>query len=122
MATINNPNDGVTVAPGVILTIVQMAVSNIEGVISLGTTPGGVDRWLRRSSGHDGVRLAIEDSGVRVDIYLLADGTRSLHETSRAVQAEVSRTIKEYVGMDVVAVNVHIEDVQFPTPTERTNG
>lgn len=115
MATINNPNDTVSVAPGVILTIVQIAALNVDGVIKM----GNVSSILRRSSSHDGVRLTLEDDGVRVDIYLLADGSRGLYETSRAVQEEVARTIKEYVGMDVLAVNVHIEDVIFPDPTER---
>jgi uncharacterized alkaline shock family protein YloU len=119
MATLNNPNDAVTVAPGVLLTLVQLAASHLEGVVGLANVPGGVDRWLRRAAGSEGVRLTIEEEGVRVDIYLLADGTRSLFDTSRAVQEEVSRTIKEYVGMNVVAVNVHIEDVQFPTQNER---
>lgn len=122
MATLTNPNDTVTVAPGVILTIIQRAAEGVEGVIRMGTMPGGVDRWLRRSSGHDGVRLSIEDdNGVRVDIYLIADATRSLHDTCRAVQNEVARTIKEYVGMDVLSVNVHIEDVEFQLTTERNN-
>jgi uncharacterized alkaline shock family protein YloU len=119
MATIQNPNDAVTVAPGVILTIVQIATLEIEGVARMGNTPGGVDRWLRRSSGHDGVRLALEDDGVRLDIYLVADATHSLYETCRAVQETVVRTIKQYVGMEVLAVNVHVENVEFPPSVER---
>lgn len=115
MATINNPNDTVTVAPGVILTIVQIAALSVDGAVKMGSSPG----LLRRSSSHDGVHLTLVDEGVRVDIYLLADGSRGLYETCRAVQAEVARTIKEYVGMDVLAVNVHIEDVVFPESIER---
>ena len=121
MATLTNPNDAVTVAPGVILTIVQLAAQQVEGVAGMGNTPSSVDRWLRRSSGHDGVRLILEDGGVRVDIYLIADATRGLHETCRAVQDEVARTINEYVGMKVHAVNVHIEDVQVPERIERSD-
>lgn len=120
MATLNNPNDAVTIAPGVILTIVQIAALNVEGVCGMGSTPGSVDRWLRRTTAHDGVRLSLEDDGVRVDIYLLADATRGLFETSKAVQQAVSRTIKEYVGMDVLAVNVHIDDVEFKPRPERS--
>lgn len=120
MATLKNPNDAVTVAPGVILTIVQIAALNVEGVVAMSSLPGSMDRWLRRSSGHDGVRLSLEDDSVRVDIYLLADASRSLYETCRAVQEAVARTIKEYVGMDVIAVNVHIDDVAFPKLAERS--
>lgn len=121
MATLTNPNDAVTVAPGVILTIVQLAAQQVEGVAGMGSLPGGVDRWLKRSSAHDGVRLTVEDDGVRVDIYLIADPTRGLYETSRAVQDAVVRTIKEYVGMSVLAVNVHIIDVQFSDPAKHSD-
>jgi uncharacterized alkaline shock family protein YloU len=121
MATLKNPNDVVTVAPGVILTIVQMAALNVEGVVAMSSLPGSMDRWLRRSSAHDGVRLSLEEgSSVRVDIYLLADASRSLYQTCRSVQEAVARTIKEYVGMDVIAVNVHIDDVEFPKLADRS--
>lgn len=113
MPTLQNPNDTVTVAPGVLLTIVQIATLEVEGVDHIGSTPGGVDRWLRRSSIHEGVRLEVEDGGVRVDVYIVADANHSLFETSRKVQEAISRTIKEYVGMKVLAVNVHIENVVF---------
>lgn len=119
MAILKNPNDAVTVAPGVIVTIVQIAALNVEGVVAMSSVPGSMDRWLRRSSAHDGVRLSLEEGSVRVDIYLLADVSRSLFETCRAVQEAVARTIKEYVGMDVIAVNVHIDDVEFPKLADR---
>ena len=120
MATLKNPNDAVTVAPGVILTIVQIAALSVEGVTGMSSLPGSVDRWLRRTSAQDGVRLSLEDGSVRLDIYLHADVSRSLYETCRGVQEAVARTIKEYVGMDVIAVNVHIEDVDFPALAERS--
>lgn len=114
MATLHNPNDTVTVAPGVLLTIVRKAALSIEGVVRTSSTPGGVDRWFRRHTTDDGLRLEIDDnSGVRVDVYLVVDATHNLYETSHHVQQEVTRTIKEYAGMKVSAVNVHIEDIIF---------
>ncbi len=113
MASLQNPNDTVTIAPGVLLTIVRMASLSIEGVVRTANVPGGVDRWFRRNASDDGVRIAIDEGSVHVDVYLIVSATRSLHATCRDVQAEVSRTIQEYAGMKVTAVNVHIEDVVF---------
>jgi uncharacterized alkaline shock family protein YloU len=113
MATLHNPNDTVTVAPDVLVTVVRMAALGVEGVAHLASSSGGVDRWLKLSSDDHGVRLNVEDSGVRVDVYIIADASRSLYETSRRVQEEIAHTIKEYIGMKVLAVNVHIENVVF---------
>jgi uncharacterized alkaline shock family protein YloU len=119
MATLKNPNDTVTVAPSVLLTIVHIATLNVEGVARMGSTTAGVDRLLRRGATHEGVRIDVEGDGVRVDVYIVADATFSLFETSRQVQEEVVRTIKEYVGMKVLAVNVHIENVVFGKDKEK---
>jgi uncharacterized alkaline shock family protein YloU len=115
MATLHNPNDTVTLNPGVLLTIVRMATTAVDGVVRTVSPSGGVDRWFRRTSTEDGLRVEVDDSGVLVELYLIVDATHSLHETCRRVQEEVSRTIKEFAGMNVSAVNVHIEDVVFGT-------
>jgi uncharacterized alkaline shock family protein YloU len=112
MATLQNPNDTVTVVPGVLVTVVRIAALNVDGVAQMGNTSGGVG-WFRLSPDENGVRLQVEENGVRVDVYIIAKAAYGLHETSRRVQEEVARTIKEYIGMNVLAVNVHIEDVVF---------
>lgn len=108
-----NPNDTVTIAPGVLLTIVRMASLSVEGVVRTANIPGGVDRWFRRNAADDGVHIETDEGSVKVDVYLIVNTTRSLHTTCREVQSEIARTIKEYAGMKVSAVNVHIEDVVF---------
>lgn len=113
MAILKNPNDTVTVAPGVLITIVHKATLSVEGIKHMGNVPGGVDRWLRRGSGYDGVRIHLEEGSVRVDVYVVANAAYNLFEICRQVQDAVTRTIKEYVGMKVLAVNVHIENVVF---------
>ncbi len=113
MATLHHPEDTVTINPGVLLTIVRMATMTVDGVIRTVSPSGTVDRWLRRTSTDDGLRVEVNESGVLVEVYLIVDATHSLHETCRRVQDEISRTIKEFAGMNVSAVNVHIEDVVF---------
>lgn len=112
MAVLNNPNDTVTIAPGVLLSIVRMATLSVENVIRTSHTANG-SRWFRRAIHDDGISLEINDDGVQVDIYLIVNAARTLYETSRQVQQEVARTIKEFAGMNVSAVNVHIEDIVF---------
>lgn len=102
-----------TIAPGVLLTIARLSALGVPGVARVEPAPGGVDRLFKRGV-HDGVWIAVKDLAVTVDLYLVLEHDRSVREISRAVQAAVARAIQEMVGMDVVAVNIHIEDVAYP--------
>jgi len=35
----------------------------------------------------------------------------NIREVSRIIQQQVARAIQEMIGMDVMAVNIHIEDI-----------
>lgn len=107
-----NPKDTVTIAPGVLLTIVRAAALSVEGVMDTASAPT-MDRWFRRTSSDDGISVEVNQGSVKVEVYLVANGSYTLHETSAKVQHEIARTIKEYAGMTVSSVNVHIEDIQF---------
>lgn len=107
------PNDTVTVHHNVLRTIVRTVALGVEGVARLGHASGKVDRWLGRAPSEDGVLLVVEGDDITIEISLVVDGERNLQAISRKVQQQVSRTMQEYVGVHVRAVNVHIEDVVF---------
>ncbi len=102
-----------TIAPDVLLTIARLSALSVPGVARTSPVPGGVNRLFRRGA-NDGVRLEVRNLAVTVDLYLVVENDRNVREVSRAVQAGVARAIQEMVGMDVVAVNIHIEDVAYP--------
>ncbi len=102
-----------TIAPDVLLTIARLSALGTPGVARTSPVPGGVNRLLRRGV-DDGVRIEVKDHNVTVDLYLVIEHDLNVREVSRAVQAAVSRAIAEMVGMDVLAVNIHIEDIAYP--------
>jgi uncharacterized alkaline shock family protein YloU len=112
MAPPDTLKDSVTIAPAVLVTTVRMAALSIEGIRKT-TSPPTIERWFRRFTSDDGISVEVVDGAVQVEIHLVVDGLRSLKTLSRRVQEEVTRTINEYVGMPVSAVNVHIEDIDF---------
>jgi uncharacterized alkaline shock family protein YloU len=107
------PADRVTVAPGVLLTVIRMGALHVAGVVKMGNTPGGVNAWMRRTPTERGVQVIITDHTVNVDVYIIADGDANLREVSYNVQWRVARAIEENVGMHIGAINIHIEDVIF---------
>lgn len=107
------PQDKVSVAPNVLLTMVRLGALSIEGVVRMGNTPGGVNAWLRRTPAERGVQLQLDGQSTVVDAYIVVNADSDLREVCRRVQNQVARDIEENVGMHVGAVNVHIEDVVF---------
>jgi len=106
--------DTITIAPSVLITIARHAAMQVEGVSRTGVIPVDVIRLLRGNPMGSGVALKLGDNKVTVDIYLVVKPGASMRETSEEVQQAVTRAIQELVGMEVIAVNAHVEDVDFP--------
>lgn len=107
------PNDTVTVDHSVLLTIAKAAALGVPGVVRLGYASGTIERMLGRGPSERGIHLTIKDGSVSVDVFVVVDARFNLRELSLKAQEDISRTMQQYVGMAVQAVNVHIEDVIF---------
>ena len=103
----------VTIAPEVLLTIARLSALGVPGVVRTSPVPGGVNRLFKRGI-DDGVRIEVKDHSVSVDLYLVLERDQNVRQVSRAVQSAVARAVHEMVGMDVLAVNIHIEDIAYP--------
>ena len=101
-----------TIAPDVLVTIARLSTLGVAGVARMAPVPVAVDRLFHRSQ-TDGVRIEVKQQSVLVDLYVVIAQDASVREVSRNVQAAVARAIKDMVGMNVLAVNVHVEDVAF---------
>ncbi len=109
--------DRVTIAPSVLLTIVRYTTLGIKGVARMGNMPGGVDRIFRRNPAANGVMIVVDDKAQTVvcDLYVVVKPDVNMREVSYNVQHEVTRAIHEIVGMEVLAINVHVEDIAYDT-------
>jgi uncharacterized alkaline shock family protein YloU len=108
------PPGRTTIAPEVLLTIARLATLEIPGVSRMAPIPGGVS-WIPKRSQAEGVRIEIDEDRVYTDIYVILHNNFNVREVSRNIQREVSRSISEMVGMEVGHVNLHIEDIDYPS-------
>ena len=101
----------VTIAPNVLVTIVQKTTLLEPGVAQLADAVPGVKRLLGLHTVGRGVEVHVSDNRVTVDVYLIARRGVDLLRMGRALQGQITRAIQDIVGMDVREVNIHIEDV-----------
>lgn len=101
----------VTIAPNVLVTIVQKTALSVPGVARLSENTPGVQRLLGLHTAAEGVQVSITDGQVSVDVYLVGRRGFDLFEMGRTLQKNVTRAIEDIVGMQVREVNVHVEDI-----------
>lgn len=99
-----NP-DSTTIAPDVLHAIARLTALKVPGVHAASPRRGAPE----------GVQVKVTDGVVDVDIYLVLDKDLNLRQVSREVQIGVARAIEEMVGMQAGIINVHIEDIHYPT-------
>ncbi len=109
-----------TIAPEVLLRIVQLSALNVPGVSKMSNLPSGVNRLFNRGYG-EGVQIDIQDDLVSVDLFLVLARDTNLRDVSRRVQHEVERAVTEMVGMQVRRINIHVEDIDYGEVVEEQN-
>ncbi len=102
----------VTIAPNVLVTIVQERADSVPGVAQLCVNIPGVKRLLGLPTAGRGVEANIVDGQVIVDVYLVARRDVDLLRMGRQLQQEITRDMEDIVGMEVREINVHIEDIE----------
>jgi uncharacterized alkaline shock family protein YloU len=104
----------VTVAPEVLLTIVQQTALATPGVVRLcGTWPENLGKLLGIHGVAEGLAVVVEDDTLVVDIHIIAGAQVQMLELGRTLQESIRRAISDLVGLSVKAVNVHIEDIEL---------
>ena len=102
----------VTVAPEVLLTIVQQTVLSTDGVVRLyGKWPENIGKLLGIQTAKEGIGVQIENDALIVDVHIVAEVDTQMLKLGRTLQDEICRSIKDIVGLEIKAVNIHIEDV-----------
>jgi uncharacterized alkaline shock family protein YloU len=106
-----------TIAPEVLQSIARLTTLNIPGVSRLIPVTSCVNRFFNRGASM-GVHIDVVEDSVYTDIYVVLKNDVNIRDVSRTIQQEVARAITEMVGMRVGRVNIHIEDVDYPSESE----
>jgi uncharacterized alkaline shock family protein YloU len=101
----------VTIAPNVLVTIVQKTAMSERGVAQLCDNVPGVRRLLGIQTVSRGVGVSVEGNEVAVNVYLVARRGVDLLEMGRNLQRQITRAMQDIVGMEVREVNIHIDDI-----------
>lgn len=99
----------ITIATTVLNTIARLTALGVPGVARMGNN----GQLLQPNVG---TNVKVVNGKVKADVFVVVRSDANFYETGQRIQQEVTRAIKEIVGMEVQAINVYIQDVEYPQP------
>lgn len=106
--------EGMAIAPGVMETIVILAVREVPGVASVGAAPSGIRSLLAFKQSTQGVSVSLaDDDTVEVKVSLRVLSGYSLEEVADSVRSAVVDAILTQVGLKVSRVDIVVDGIQF---------
>lgn len=107
--------EGLGVAPGVLDTIVTVAVESVDGVAAVGAPgiAGLVQKGVRKGASR-AIDVTVDDSSaVSVSVHLQVEYGRKLREVAGNVQTSVADALSSQVGVEVASVDVYVDGLVF---------
>lgn len=104
----------VKISVDVVARIASIAASEIDGVSSMYQSfVGGVAQKLGKKNSSQGVKVEIVDEIANIDLYLVVEYGVKIPELAWNVQESVKANVESMTGLNVAAVNIHIEGIDF---------
>ncbi len=107
--------DGMGIAPGVVETIISVAMSEVEGVTAVGATSvNGLVAAISGKGSAQGIDVDVDAEGkLTVDIHVeVAYGT-PLPEIATRIRQTVFDAVTSQIGIPVGSVDVYVDGIQF---------
>ncbi|MDR2957382.1 MAG: Asp23/Gls24 family envelope stress response protein [Coriobacteriales bacterium] len=108
--------DGLTIAPGVIETILAQTILQVDGVTRVGSpkpTDGLFGTGKHRNPAQ-GIILVAEDNQITVSAHICVEYGYRLPEVAEQVRSAIADTLEGQIGVKVAAVDVYVDSVAFP--------
>lgn len=107
--------EGLGIAPGVLDTIVTVAVEGIEGVAAVGAAglAGLVQKGARKGPSRAVDVCMSEDGVISVTVHVQVLYGHRIKDVASEIQACVADAVTSQVGVDIAAVDVYVDGIVF---------
>lgn len=108
----------IRVAPAVLIELIELTVSGIDGVVELRPRPKrtrAAQPFAGKAYDDGKVRVGVIDDRIEADIAVSVTHGTNIAVLSRTIQQQVGRAVERMLGMTADTVNIYIDDIQ-PAP------
>jgi len=105
----------VEVTPTAIASLASQVVLECYGVVGMATKDlaSGIVEILQPAGHRRGVDVQINGSNIVVDLYVVMEYGTRIATVSRNIQSAVKYSLEKALGVPVLAVNVHVQDLRI---------
>ena len=117
---VENTDSGVEISEDVVAVIAGIAVADVQGVAGMakGFAGGLTEALSGKKNMAKGIKVDVGDKETKIDVNIIVEYGTRIPDVAFEIQNRVKKAVKEMTGLEVVAVNVHVQGVQ--TPQERS--
>ena len=91
-----------------------VAAAEIKSVYKMsGGFTGGIVEAFGRRNLSKGVKVDTKNDKTVIDLYVIIKYGYRIHEAAWEIQEHVKKTIEELAGIEIDAVNIHVQGVSF---------
>ncbi len=111
-----NNDAGVEISEDVVAVIAGVAVSDVQGVAGMAKGfAGGITEALSgKKNLAKGIKVEVAGKETKIDVNIIVEYGSRIPDVAFEIQSRIKKSVKEMTGLDVVAVNVHVQGVQTP--------
>lgn len=113
MTSEKHPAGRITISPRAIATIASRAALGTYGVVGMSSRnfADGIAQLLVRDP-HRGIEVHTDEGSIRIEAYVIVEYGTRVSAVASSVANAVRYQVEHMLGMEVAAVNVHVQDLR----------
>ncbi|MCT8976030.1 Asp23/Gls24 family envelope stress response protein [Clostridium sp. CX1] len=106
----------VKISDEVVGVIAGLATTEVKGIVGMSASlVGGITQILTgKKNLSKGVKVSVGENSAAIDLYVVVDYGVRIPEVAVEVQENVKKAVESMTGLNVSAVNIHVQNVMIP--------
>jgi uncharacterized alkaline shock family protein YloU len=106
----------VKISDEVVGVIAGLATTEVKGMVGMSASlVGGITQILSgKKNLSKGVKVTVGENSAAIDLYVVVEYGVRIPDVALEVQENVKKAVESMTGLDVSAVNVHVQNVMIP--------
>ncbi|MBI6873042.1 MULTISPECIES: Asp23/Gls24 family envelope stress response protein [Clostridium] len=106
----------VKISDEVVGVIAGLATTEVKGIVGMSASlVGGITQILTgKKNLSKGVKVTVGENSAAIDLYVVVEYGIRIPDVALEVQENVRKAVESMTGLDVSAVNVHVQNVMIP--------
>ncbi|WP_368487830.1 Asp23/Gls24 family envelope stress response protein [Clostridium sp. BJN0013] len=112
----NEVNMGIVkISDEVVGVIAGLATTEIDGIVGMSASlVGGITQILTgKKNLSKGVKVSVGENNAAIDLYVVVEYGVRIPDVALKVQRNVKRAVESITGLEVSAINIHVQDVMI---------